>query len=79
MRIYICDDEPQMLSDIAKRVQDICPAGTINGFHDGGKLLEALHGESCDILLLDIDMPHITGLDIAGKLSGISMWSTEYI
>lgn len=68
MEVYICDDEPVILSAISKRVKQILPDSGVTGFLSGNKLLKALGAACCDILLLDIDMPEISGLDIAKQL-----------
>ncbi|MDE5748013.1 MAG: response regulator, partial [Acetatifactor sp.] len=65
MHICICDDEPQMLSNIAKKVIECLPDSDVRTFSCGQDLLLCLKTEPCDILLLDIDMPDITGLEIA--------------
>lgn len=69
LRIFICDDERRMLSMIAKKVSECLPESDIRVFSSGSDLLQCLQTQVCDILLLDIDMPDITGLEIAGKLS----------
>lgn len=69
LRIFICDDERRMLSMIAKKVLECLPESDIRVFSSGSDLLQCLQTQVCDILLLDIDMPDITGLEIAGKLS----------
>lgn len=69
LRIFICDDERRMLSMIAKKVSECLPESDIRVFSCGSDLLQCLQTQVCDILLLDIDMPDITGLEIAGKLS----------
>lgn len=69
MKILICDDEPQMLSNIAKKVSECLPDSNVRVFSSGLELLHCLETESCDILLLDIDMPDITGLEIARRLA----------
>ncbi len=69
MRIYICDDEPQMLHDIAKKVTECLPGSDARVFSSGRELSRCLGTEPCDILLLDIDMPDITGLEIAENLA----------
>ncbi len=69
MQIFICDDEPQMLSDISKKVLECLPDTDVRLFSSGLDLLHSLDTEPCDILLLDIDMPDITGLEIARHLA----------
>lgn len=68
MRIYICDDEFQMVKDISEKVRKILSDCTIEEFSDGESLLYALEKQECDILLLDIDLPDIGGLSIAERL-----------
>ena len=68
-QIFLCDDEPKFLSDLTEKVRQVLPDSEIMTYSDGGRLLEALSDAGCDILLLDIDMPGLNGLDIAGQLS----------
>ena len=68
MRIYICDDEPQILRQIGKRVQACVPECIVTELGTATELLELLQKQSCDVLLLDIDMPDITGLEVAEQL-----------
>ena len=71
--IFICDDEPKILSDIADKVRAELPDAEISEFKSGGELLDKLLKTECEtdggvILLLDIDMPDISGLEIAEML-----------
>lgn len=68
-RIMICDDEQKMLSDIAALTAEVINNCDISSYRDGRELLTALKDKGCDILLLDIDMPELSGLDIARALS----------
>lgn len=70
--IFLCDDDSRFLSDLTSKVKEILPDSEITEFSDGFRLLEALPDKSCDILLLDIDMPKLSGLDIAAQLSHIA-------
>lgn len=69
MKIYACDDDAKILEDICKKVRECAPQNEIEGFTSGTKLLEMLEKEPCDLLLLDIDMPDISGMDIAKRLN----------
>ena len=69
MKIFICDDEPKMLSDIVSKVRAIAQESEIWDYTDARKLLAGLDEESCDVLLLDIDMPGLGGLDVAKHLT----------
>lgn len=65
MKVFICDDEPQILKQISKRVQALLGECVIREFSDGAGLCNGLKGEECDVLLLDIDLPDISGLRVA--------------
>lgn len=67
MNIFICDDEPKILSEISSKTKAFLAKADIFEFSDGKILLEAMTDHNCDILLLDIDMPEISGLDIAAQ------------
>lgn len=67
-KICICDDDERMLEDICKSVKELKPQSEVVSFMSGIDLLEHLEKSICDILLLDIDMPDITGMDIAKRL-----------
>lgn len=68
MRIYICDDEAQIRHDLESAIQKLCHRYRIKAFASGTELLQELEKESCDVLLLDIDMPQMSGMDVAKKL-----------
>lgn len=71
MKLFICDDEVQILKELTERVKRILPDCMVETFSDGKSLLAALEKSRCDILLLDIDLPDMGGLTIAGKLKEI--------
>lgn len=68
MRIAICDDEKQILKDMAEKAAKLLPGSEVMTFTDGNSLLKSLKAASCDLLLLDIDMPELSGLEIAEQL-----------
>ena len=69
MQIFICDDELPILNNITQKMQKITPEEIITGFSSAHELLHALHQSGCDVLFLDIDMPDISGMDIAKQLN----------
>ena len=71
MRICLCDDEPQMLKHISGKVKELVPNAKITEFADGRSLLAGLKEEVCDVLLLDIDLPDITGLEVAAHIENM--------
>lgn len=72
MQIFLCDDEPEVVSYITKIVQAYMPHSMISAFTSGTHLLPALEKDGCDLLLLDIDMPEMNGMEIAKCLTGLS-------
>lgn len=68
MRIYLCDDEGQILQDMAVRIQNMQPDSLVRGFERSKDLWAALKAEGCDVLCLDIDMPEISGLELAARM-----------
>lgn len=69
MNIYLCDDEEKILQDIIDVVKKCSPDSEIYSFTKATELVPELEKEEADILLLDIDMPDMNGLDVARKIS----------
>jgi len=73
INIAICDDEPSVLYEIHRKVEGIMQDHQISASYDitesPSELLDILHKKQIDILLLDIDMPVISGLEVAKVLS----------
>ena len=69
IQIVICDDEQKMISNISEVVKDTVSLCDISCFSSGKDLVESLENERYDLLLLDIDMTGITGLDIAKSIA----------
>ncbi|MBF0505701.1 MAG: response regulator transcription factor [Nitrospirae bacterium] len=74
VRALIVDDEPHLVDYLAGRLAVLWPeleiCGTaINGI-DG---LEKINKEKPDLVFLDIKMPGLTGLDVAGRMSHPSL------
>ena len=72
IRIAIVDDEQIILRSIHKKIEDLfCKAGVkfeIYDYTDAVVALKEIEQSSFDILFLDIDMPEISGMEIAKKL-----------
>ena len=71
-QIAICDDEEKILRDIQRKVEKcfVSQEMEANCFctNDSEKMLEYIKNEPLDVLFLDIDMPHISGMDIAAYI-----------
>lgn len=68
MKLFICDDEAQIRYVFEIMIQKLYPQSDIKAFGSGEELLSELEKEPCDVLLLDIDMPGMDGMDVAKRL-----------
>ena len=74
MKIFIADDElparerlKELLSDIAPDL----PSEVVGEAGNGLQALERLPASGAQVLLLDIEMPGMSGLEVARHLSGL--------
>ena len=71
--IAICvDDERLLMEDIVKMCQDIPEIHEIRGFTKAEDALEWTKNNRVDLALLDIDMPRMTGIELAIRIKDIS-------
>ena len=72
IRIAVVDDEKIILDSISEKVSDIFNEYKVEfekyNFTDGKSLIKSYFQKRFDLIFLDIDMPNITGIDIAEKL-----------
>ena len=74
INIAICDDEHKSLDTIEEKLYKASEKLNIKIetyiYNDGNKVLDLIYNEKedFDILFLDIDMPNISGLEVARKL-----------
>ncbi|MBQ7066056.1 MAG: response regulator transcription factor [Lachnospiraceae bacterium] len=72
-KIAMCDDEKEILKNILEKIKlsfdkkDI--QATYYQINDSRALMELLQKENLDVLFLDIDMPYLNGMDIAGYIN----------
>lgn len=72
MRIALCDDNAFFLKTLHKKINEICDKNDIDfevyEFNCGNDLIDSFDENKYDIVFLDIDMPDITGKDVANNL-----------
>lgn len=68
MKISICDDESKILEEISSFIEKEFPSARIKSYSDGKSFI-ASTGERPDVLLADIDMPGMSGMDVAATLA----------
>ncbi len=65
MRIAICDDMETERSDVIQKLKILLDDFFVDEFEDGNELLLCHGGNPYDIIILDILMPKISGIDVA--------------
>ncbi|MEG1981770.1 MAG: response regulator [Clostridia bacterium] len=73
MKILAADDEVLALEMLTQALTEACPDAEIFSFNKLSKLLVFATENPCDVAFIDIQMPGMTGLELAKKLK--SMWS----
>ncbi|MFA5861451.1 MAG: response regulator [Candidatus Thermoplasmatota archaeon] len=64
--VYVADDEPELASMLSEMLVD---AGyQVNASPDGATLLRKVSEKRPDLILLDINMPGVTGWDVKRRL-----------
>ena len=70
MRVLIVDDEPLARARLASLLAECSDVDVVGSAGDGEAALEAMGELQPDLLLLDINMPGITGTALAQRLAG---------
>lgn len=65
-KVLIADDEDSIL-ELVRDTLELDGYGVIVA-HDGREALERIYAESPDIVVLDVKMPHLTGLEVCQKI-----------
>jgi two-component system response regulator AlgR len=71
MKILIADDEPLARTRLAGFVRAVTSSDLVTEAADGKEALSAVELDQPDIVLLDIRMPGLDGLDLARKLNSL--------
>ncbi len=81
-RILIVDDEAPArarLKDLIADIQDTCPCDLLGEASDGQTALDLLTEHKPEILLLDVQMPGMTGIELAQHIANSSVIETPAI
>ena len=70
IRVVVADDEPLAVSRLVGGLSRMADIEVVGSAQDGKGALELIRTAAPDIAFLDIKMPSLSGLDIAGALRG---------
>jgi DNA-binding LytR/AlgR family response regulator len=68
MRAVIVDDEPRAIELLRSYLNHFSSIELVSTFRNGFKAFEYLSNEPVDLLFLDINMPHLSGISLAKML-----------
>jgi two-component system chemotaxis response regulator CheY len=68
--IVHADDSPTMRRFVAENLHELCGVKVVS-VADGDAALEVLKESPCDLLLTDLEMPGLDGLDLAAAVRGL--------
>ncbi|MDX1808907.1 MAG: response regulator transcription factor [Sulfurospirillaceae bacterium] len=77
MKILLLEDETMLRNSISEYLESL--GHEIDGFANGAEAYEVLKTEKYDLLLLDINVPKINGLELLEKLNKIKHSTTIFI
>ena len=69
VKISVCDDETKIIEDIKRIIEKEITDAEISAYTDGDSLLKRMEEDKYDIVLLDIDMPGMSGMDVAASMA----------
>ena len=65
MRILVVDDHPMIVQDIVEELSEIDPKAECIGTSDPFEVMGLFEKEPFDVVMMDIDMPGLNGLNLA--------------
>lgn len=72
MRILIADDEMISRATIQRMIRNYCPwAGQVKEASDGREAVEKAMELDADVVLMDIEMPELDGMEAARRLQAV--------
>ena len=71
MTIFAVDDEPMALNALSRAIREASPDAAVRCFSSSAAALSAAWESPCDAAFLDIQMPGMHGLALAGELTSL--------
>ena len=69
MKLFIADDHPIVRSGLSYLLRSAFPSAEISEFENGEHVVQTCQSQLPDLLIVDIEMPHKSGLDICKELT----------
>lgn len=79
IRTMVVDDEPIARHSVVRLLREEADMSLIGEFGDGASALEAIRRLKPDLVFLDIQMPEMTGIDVAASLGEGSLPATVFV
>ena len=79
LRTVLVDDEPLALDRLRKLLSEEDGIEVVGEFGNGAQTLGFLRQESVDVLLIDIEMPVMNGIDVLKQIGGRAPLSTIFV
>lgn len=71
MKVVIVDDEKIILDGVKRTILKVYPDFEINCFTNPNEAINFINKNSCDVALLDIQMPEFSGIELAKKIKSL--------
>lgn len=68
IRVVIAEDQQMVLGALSALLEMEGDIQVVGRAADGAQALDLARSEKPDVLISDIEMPHLTGIDVAGRL-----------
>lgn len=79
IRAMVVDDEPIARHSVVRLLREEADMSVIGEFGDGASALEAIRRLRPDLVFLDIQMPELTGIDVAASLGEEALPATVFV
>lgn len=81
--ILIVDDDERVLFVLRQALMKLSDGYEIATAHDGHQALEQIREKPCDLLITDLRMPHVGGVELTEAIRGLNsdavvIWITAY-
>lgn len=73
LRIVIADDYPNAAQTMSLVIEDACPHAEVFLAFDGAEAVSTVARTAPDVVILDINMPHISGIEAAQRIASLGL------